>query len=172
MRLDTVLIADAVSIPGDGKFYIHGGGYSRIEITGTPVPIPISVFARFLVEDGDEKLDHRFCFTLIGPAGVPNVFPVEGSAVPPAEDPSNELLAGEQQFLDVAIEIPAVALLEGLYRLQIELHGELVREIPFPVVVVNRPSKQKRKKSKPASGSKKARAKKPPPPPRKQRKRR
>jgi len=136
MKLETVVIADAVSTPGDGKFYVHGGGYSRIEISGLPAPIPISVFIRFQVEKGDDSGEHRFCITLIGPAGVPNVYPIEGEAVPPPKGPQ-DLLDEEEQYLDVAAEIPAVAVRQGVYRLQIELDGKLARELPLPVVVVD-----------------------------------
>jgi hypothetical protein len=143
MRLDTILIADAVSTPGDGKFYIHGGGYSRIEISGLPAPIPIGVFVRFQVEDDDEQTEHRFCITLIGPAGVPNTFPIEGEAVPPSDN-AQDLLENEPQYLDVAVQIPAVAVREGLYRIQVELDGKMMREVPLPVVVVDGPPTSER----------------------------
>jgi hypothetical protein len=172
MKLDSLFFADAINTPPDGKFYVHGGGFSRVEISGLPAPIPFSVLARFLVEEGDEEREHRFMFTLVGPAGVPNVDPVGGAAFPPEEAP--DLVEGEEQFINIALDIDAFAVRAGMYHLEVELDEEIVRRVPLPVVVIDEETQPRRTRAKPKAAPKKSRqkAKRPPPPPRKARKRR
>lgn len=156
MELDAVFFADAVSTPPDGKFYVHGAGFTRYEISELPAPIPFSVLARFRVEAGDDGKEHRFKFTLIGPAGVPNVNPIEGAALPPEEAP--DLAEGEEQFFPVALDIHAFAVRDGLYHLEVELDGKLVRRVPLAVVVMGdvKPKKTPSKAKRPPSPRKKA----------------
>jgi hypothetical protein len=172
MKLDSLFLADAISTPPDGKFYVHGGGFSRIDITSLPSPIPFSVLARFLVEDGDARREHRFMFTLVGPAGVPNVDPIGGVATPPDETP--DLVEGEEHFINVALDIPAFAIREGIYTLKVEVNDKVVRRVSLPVVVGGEDPKPQRRAAKSKPGPKKTRAKtkRPPPPPRKAKKRR
>ena len=72
----------------------------------------------------------------MGPAGVPNTYPIEGEAVPPPGNSADSLIPGEERYLNIAVNIPAFAVRDGLYRLQFELDGNLVRELPLPVVVI------------------------------------
>jgi hypothetical protein len=133
MELDTLILADAASTPFDGKFYIHGGGLTRYEIAGLPAQIPLGVLIRFRVSEKDAHLDHRLYVALIGPAGVPNVAPVEIQAMPPDDAP--DLLEGEEQFFQIGFRIPAIAIREGLYQLELRHNDQLVRKVPLPVVV-------------------------------------
>jgi hypothetical protein len=146
VELDAIFFADAVSAPPDGKFYVHGAGFTRYEISELPAPIPFSVLARFRVEAGDDLKEHRFKFTLIGPAGVPNVDPIGVAAFPPEE--TLELAEGEEQFFPVALDIHAFAVRDGLYHLEVELDGKLVRRVPLAVVVTADDAKPKKTPSK------------------------
>ncbi|HYJ22604.1 MAG TPA: hypothetical protein VEW07_11360 [Solirubrobacterales bacterium] len=132
MELDTLILADAASTPND-KFYIHGGGFSRYELPGLPAPMPLGVLLRVRVSEADMKTEHVFRIAFIGPTGLPNVPPVDLVAFPPEEIPP--LLPGEERFAHVALQIPAMAVREGLYHLELHIDGELARKIPLPVVV-------------------------------------
>ena len=135
MELDALILADAASTPGDGKFYIHGGGFTRYEISALPAQIPLAVLVRLKVTAKDAEQEQRFNVALIGPQGVPNVEPIEILAVPPEADP--DLVEGEEQFLQVSLDIPAFAVRAGLYHLELRINGDLVRRVPLPVVVMN-----------------------------------
>lgn len=177
MKLDAVILADAVATPNGDKFFIHGGGITRIEVPELPADIPFQVLARFKVEPDDRAQEHGLEFVLIGPQGIPNVDPIQLMAVPPAEEP--DLAEGEEEYLNLPVEVPAFALREGLYQLEIYIGKEMARRLPLPVIEVgknsgpiylgepppNRPSskarpKARKKASKPPS-AKRAKAKKP-----------
>ena len=134
MEVDALILADAVSAPPDGKIYVHGGGFSRYEIPRLPAPIPLGVWIRIRVEDADIDKPHSIEVTLLGPAGVPNIPPIAVEAVPPSEG-MEALAEGEERFLNLALQLPAVAVRDGLYHLQLQIDGELAREVPLPVVV-------------------------------------
>ncbi len=161
MELDTLIIADAVSTPPDGKFNILGGGISRCTVPELPFPIPLGVLARLRVENRDLKKDHQFMVQLIGPAGIPNVPPFEivGS---PQEEANDGLADGEERFVHFSVQIPAVAARAGLYHLEFHINGKLARSVPLPVVVGDGDERD------PKNGkASKPKAKRPPPPPKK-----
>lgn len=133
MELETLIVADGVSTPPDGKFYIHGGGISRVEVPQLPFPMPLGVLLRFRVDDDDLLRSHRIALVLIGPRGVPNVPGVEFDLAAPDDLP--EAVAGEERFTNVGLQINAVAVLGGLYHLQVDLDGKRVRNVPIPVIV-------------------------------------
>jgi hypothetical protein len=139
MDLETLIVADAVSTPPDGKFYVHGGGITRLEIPSLPSPIPLGLLIRLKIDEHDLEHDHRILVTLIGPAGVPNTPPMELGLQPPGEDERGEPAEGEEMFVNIALRIPAVAVRAGLYRLQVEVDGTLAREVPIPVIVAEGP---------------------------------
>ena len=134
MDLDAVILADAVSAPPDGKVYVQGGGISRYEIPQLPWPLPLGVWIRLKVSDGDFGQPHEIGVALIGPAGIPNIPPMLAHAAPPAEPPDH-LVEGEEEFVNLALQLPAVAVLAGLYRLEIHIDGELARSVALPVVL-------------------------------------
>ena len=164
MELDALILADAATVTEDGKFFVHGGGFTRLDVPELPAAIPIAVLARLRVQDGDLKKDHQLNFALIGPTGVPNVEPINVLAMPPEAEPN--LAEGQEQFLNVALTIPAMAVRDGLYHVELRYNGKLIRRVPLPVVVDKgmlqgiEPPKAKPKTSK---------TKRPPPPPRKKR---
>jgi hypothetical protein len=132
MRLDTFLLADAASTPGDGKFYIHGGGLSRFVVPMLPFPLGVALFIRFEVDDAEVGEAHHLRVVVYGPVG-PNIAPLEIIAEP-WEDPP-PLLPGEQRFMQVALNLPLAIVRPGLYRIELEADGELVRSLPVPLIV-------------------------------------
>jgi hypothetical protein len=133
VKIDTIILADAVSTPPDGKFYIHGGGFSRYEVPMLPFPIPLGVLIRLKIEEGDLDRPHHFRVALVGPTGNPNVPPIELEATAPPDvvGPAE----GEERFANIALHIPAVAVRDGLYHLEVHVEDELERRIPLPVMV-------------------------------------
>jgi len=132
VKLDTLILADAVAI-ADGKCFVHGGGFTRYDIAFLPAPIPISIFARLLIEDGDYEAPHHFEFSLFGPTGDLNVPSVGMQAIPPPDRP--DLVEGEEPAFQVSAEIPAVAVRVGVYRFEMTVDGTLARTLEFPVVL-------------------------------------
>jgi hypothetical protein len=134
MRVDTVIMADAVSTPPDGKFYVHGGGLSRSEVPALPFPISLGVLIRLLVEDGDVGKAFVLSVVLIGPTGNPNVPGAELELqVPPDMAVAIE---GEERFANISLGIPAVAQREGVHRLEVRLNGQVAKSQSFPVLLV------------------------------------
>jgi hypothetical protein len=133
MRLDTFILADAIASPGnDGKFYVHGGGLSRFEVPTVPFPMPLDVLVRLVATD-EEMLasSHSMRITLTGPAGVPNIPPVELTTGP--EKSLDPILEGEPRFLQVVMSIPAQVVRLGLYHLELHVDGKKLGSIPLPV---------------------------------------
>jgi hypothetical protein len=133
MEIDAFFLADHVAIPGGDKFYVQGGGFTRCEVPGLPAAIPLGVLARVRIDDDEAKQEHQFKFALIGPTGMANVEPIEGTASVGETTP--EPLEGEESFLQLGAIIPGVAVREGLYHVEFEIDHSLSRSIPLPVVV-------------------------------------
>jgi hypothetical protein len=171
VELDTVLLADAATVVGE-KFFVHGGGLTRYEIPGIPAQIPIEILIRLLVDDDDAGKEVELTVTLLGPQGIPNVEPLTLRAITP-KPKKGELAEGQQQFLQIALGVPGVAIREGLYHVEIHLGGNLVKKIPFPVIIdpdllIISPTPEPAN-GKPSKRSTKPKTKRPPPPPRKRR---
>lgn len=141
MRLNALLIADAVSAPADGKFYIHGGGLTRLVVPALPFPIPqIGVFVRLEIEEQEVGQIHEFAFEFSDPDGDP-VGPVPAprfSAQIPAPPPgSPEPEEGEQRFVVLALNIGGISVgRKGLHTFSFRVDGEPLGAVPLPVVVV------------------------------------
>ena len=136
MLLETLIVADGVSTPPDGKFYVHGGGISRLEVPKLPFPIPLGILLRLRVEDDDDYArTHQVGIVLIGPRGLPNVPGVEFELAAP--DDAQEPLESEERVANVALTINAVAVHGGVYTLKVDLDGETVRELPLPLIVTD-----------------------------------
>jgi hypothetical protein len=172
MRLDALLLADAVSAPPDGKFYIHGGGLSRLEVPGTPCPAPFGVFARLEVSDAELASSHHFRITLIGPTGLPNIPPLEIQSEPQKIDV--ERLESEQRFMQFAISLTALVVRVGLYHVELRVDKRKVGSVPLPVMV--RPAEGELQQllglNSPLLAPARPKAKRPPPPPKKAKRRR
>lgn len=179
MELDALVLAEAVTITDEGKFFIHGGGFTRFDVPRLPAPIPIDVLIRLRVEDGDLKKDQRLKLALMGPQGIPNVEPIEVLAIPPKKAP--ELVDGQEQFLQIALTLPGIALRAGLYHVEFRINGRLAKKVPLPVVIDENIGQEDFAVEPPQenppepSGQHRTRPpkkKRPPPPPRKKQKRR
>jgi hypothetical protein len=133
MRLDAFILADAASTPGDDKFYIHGGGLSRFVVPQLPFPLGVAAFIRFEVDESDIQEAHDFRVAVLGPIG-PNIGPIDFRSRP-QDEPSPPLLEGEQQFMQIALNLPLMIVRQGLYRIDLYVDDELVRSIPVPLVV-------------------------------------
>lgn len=130
MRLDAFILADAASTPGDGKFYIHGGGLSRFVVPTLPFPLGVAAYMRFEVDEAEIRRAHQFRVAVLGPVGQ-NIRPIDFQNVP--EEPV-QLLDGEQRFMQIALNLPLFIVRIGLYRVELYLDGDLVRSIPVPLV--------------------------------------
>jgi len=162
LKLDALILADATSTPPGGKFYVHGGGFSRFEVGALPASIPVGVLARLRIEKGDAIEGHAFRFALIGPLGIPNVDPIEyevGSA-----GRTHDLVEGEEEFLHLSIQIPGIAVRDGLYHVEFRIDGRLVRKVPMPVVV-NEALKPEEREEAPLSAKRKPKDGRPKPGP-------
>jgi hypothetical protein len=133
MRLDAFILADAASTPGDGKFYIHGGGLSRFVVPMLPFPLGVAAFIRFEVDDADIRQAHHFRVAVLGPVG-PNIRPIDFESIP-LEEPSPLVLEGEQRFMQIALNLPLFVVRTGLYRVELHVDGDLLRSIPVPLVI-------------------------------------
>jgi len=137
MKIDAFLLADAVSAPGDGKFYIHGGGLTRLSVPVLPFALPqLAVFARLEFTEDEMRAGHPLQLTLTDPEDVPvGIFPqFEGQ--PFTELP--ELAEGEQRFVVVAVNIGGIVVgRTGLHHLGLHVDQTLLRSLPLPVIHVS-----------------------------------
>ena len=132
MRLDTFIIADAVAAPSDdGKFYIHGGGLSRFEVPVVPFPMPLAVLIRLEVTEDELRFAHHLLITLRGPAGVPNIPPLDLETR--SEESPKPLLDEELRFIQVALTLPAQVVKLGVFHLELCVDGKKLGDIPLPV---------------------------------------
>lgn len=133
MEVDAFFLADHVAAPPEGKFYVQGAGFTRVEVPVIPAPLNIGAVALIRVTQNEALESHQLRFTLFGPAKIPNVSPVEAITSPAVQ--IAEHLDGEEIFIQAAVMIPGVAVREGLHHVELTFDGELVRRIPVPVVV-------------------------------------
>jgi hypothetical protein len=136
MRLSALLVADAVSAPPDGKFYIHGGGLTRFTVPSLPFPIPqLGIFVRLEVEQTEVGQSHGFQFTLTDPDGVAvGAFPRFEAALPETPVPLED---GEQRFVVLAVNIGGILVgRTGLHHLKFLVDDEPLGTVPLPVVVL------------------------------------
>ena len=142
MRLNAFFLADAVSAPPDGKFYIHGGGLTRLTVPGTPFLIPqLGVFVRLETEESEIGETHEFKFEFRDPDGEP-VGPIQlpqfSAQLPPPPAGAPEPEDGEQRFVILAINIGGLSVgRRGLHTFGFLVDGEPMGEISLPVVVQN-----------------------------------
>lgn len=135
MRLETFVLADAVSAPPDGKFYVLGGGITRFNLIQFPAAVQLGVYARFELDQDEPVASHQIRIHFIGPNGVdllnggPEI-PVQA----PEEPPNWE--EGEARFVAIAINMGPVPIQEhGVYTLRLDLDGDTMREMKLPAVV-------------------------------------
>ena len=180
MELDALILAEAATATEEGKFFIHGGGFTRFDVPRLPAPIPLDVLIRLRADVADLAKEQRLNLVLMGPQGIPNVEPIEVLAIPPGSG-EPDLVEGQEQFLQIALTIPGVALRTGLYHVELRVNGRLAKKVPLPVVLDERADQgghsDEPPRGKPAGSSSRPRSgsssgKKAPPPPRQRQKRR
>jgi hypothetical protein len=133
MQLDAFILADAVATPPDGKFYVHGGGLSRMEAPSLPWPIQLSALIRLHIDEKEAQKSHHLRLTLVGPTGQPNVQPIEVEA---SFSEAATLLPGEQRFAHIAAPVNGLAIRTGLYRVELQVDDVIDTAISFPLIVL------------------------------------
>jgi hypothetical protein len=132
MEIDAFFIADHVAAPPDGKFYVQGAAFSRVEVSGLPTPLNLGVVALLRVSEAEAGEEHRVRITLFGPTEMPNVDAIEGVTQP--QEISGQL-DGEEIFIQIAVMIPGIAVREGLHQVELVVDDQMIRRIPLPVMV-------------------------------------
>jgi hypothetical protein len=135
MRLDFLLIADAASEAG-GKLYIHGAGITRLEVPTFPWAQPLSLVARFVLEDeADARLPHGFSFQVVSPSGEDVLPPLVAELNPTAMESGAGLVEGEQRFAQILLNMHTLQLdRPGVYQLVVSVDGREVGRMTLPVV--------------------------------------
>jgi hypothetical protein len=131
--LNALFLADAVSAPPDGKFYIHGGGLTRLTVPVLPLSLQIGVFVRLEVDESELGQTHEFRFALIDPDGA------AVGALPQFEAPlaeAIELAESEQRFVVLAMNLGISVGREGPHRFEFFVDGERLGLVPLPVVLL------------------------------------
>jgi hypothetical protein len=136
MRLETLLVADAVSAPPDGKFYLHGAGVTRFNVPQLPTFVHMGILVRFELDEHEPYARHQIAIHLTDPKemdllkGGPELW-----TDVPTEPP--EYVEGEQRFIAVVINLGGLMIQqEGMHHLQVDLDGVTVRAVPLPVVLL------------------------------------
>jgi hypothetical protein len=182
MQLDAFILADAVATPPDGKFYVQGGGLTRMEAPGLPAPISIAVLIQLGVDEDELKADHTIRLTLFGPTGQPNVAPIEiKTQLDPDAIPA--LRPGEPVSAVLSAPLTGLAVRAGVYRVELKVDEAIHADRTFVFLVpdgvaqvaegVAQVADLATAASPAASAERRpAKQKRPPPPPRKKAKRR
>jgi hypothetical protein len=131
--LNALFLADAVSAPPDGKFYIHGGGLTRLTVPFLPFGLQIGVFVRLEVDESELGQTHEFRFSLIDPDGAA-VGVLPQFEAPLAE--AIELAESEQRFVVLAINLGISVGRGGPHRFEFFVDGERLGFVPLPVVLL------------------------------------
>lgn len=136
MRLNALLVADAVSAPPDGKFYIHGGGLTRLTVPQMPFVVPrLALFIRLEVDADEVGTSHEFCVEFRDPQGGPRGALSPFTAIIPPPVP--ELVEGEERFVVITLNIAGIPIEQaGLHSLVFLIDGEVVSQTQFPVLLV------------------------------------
>jgi len=130
MQLDAFILADAVATPPGGKFYIQGGGLTRMEAPGLPAPISVAVLIQLNVDEAEVKADHTIRLTLFGPTGQPNVSPIEIRTQFEPEAGSVPL-PGEPMSAVVSVPLAGVAVRAGVYRVELKVNDTIHADRTF-----------------------------------------
>ena len=139
MQLNALLIADAVSAPPDGKFYIHGGGLTRLTVPVIPFPIPqLGVFVRLEIREDEVGEEHEFRFELADPDGDPvGLVPRFRAPLPAMPPEAPPLEPGEQRFVVLAVNLVGISVgRTGLHTLGFYVDNDRLGQVPLPVMKV------------------------------------
>jgi hypothetical protein len=133
MRLDTFLLADAVSTPPDGKLYIHGGGITSLTLPELPFVIPqLALLIRVQLEADELAERHAFELSFTDPTGA-NVVPQLRFVTDP-EAPA-ERGEDEERFIQVAFAFGGLTLSRaGTHTITLLGDGQKLRQLKLPAV--------------------------------------
>lgn len=129
MRLDWFVLADAAHV-ADGKYYIHGGGITRITAARLPWVHPqLALTARVLLEP-DNVGHHVLLLEVLGPDDEKVTEANLGFVV----EPPTDVLEGEPFTAHLAVTLAHLVLVrEGTHRIAVAIDGERCWEEPFVV---------------------------------------
>jgi hypothetical protein len=144
MRLDTFLLADAVSAPPDGKIYVQGGGISGITLSSTPAQIErLMLLARWEITEESDFLENHFLeVALIDPDGgyalPPQSFQTAG-AIPDDEGPPDVSESKEEEkYFVLVLSLGGTTLTRGgPHRLRLKVDDDVVRSMVLSVTVTD-----------------------------------
>ena len=135
MRFDSLLVCEAAAAI-DGRLFLHGAGLTRLNVAFIPWTQPLFAFVvRFAIEPNDRgHSDRRAGATIIDPDGkVVMDAPDIGVVVPNPFPPDT----GEEHISNLVFTLGSLPIkTAGTYRIRIHLEGKCVKEMRFPVVVV------------------------------------
>lgn len=134
MQLDAFMLADAAAT-FEGKLYIHGGGFTRINAPAIPWVQPqLSIVIRLQVED-DWKPDNELGLRLFDPDGASVLPPI---VIPLPSEPPPAVPAGEEAYIQMVLGLgPIQFAQEGVYRFEVKLGEDVLRSMRFPVVALS-----------------------------------
>lgn len=128
-----MFIADAVAAPNDGKFYVQGGGLSRITAPAFPYNVPqLGILLR--IELGDDEAGEPHAFEMsISDASGQVIAPPMGFVTQSV--PLNPLADGEQRTVVIAANVNGLPLRHaGAYRIDFRADGETLGGTTFAAV--------------------------------------
>jgi hypothetical protein len=137
MQLETLILADAVSAPPDGKFYVLGGGITRFNVVQLPMIAQLGVFARLQFDENEPLRAHRIEIHFLDPDGIDVLKGGPDLQTPEIAEPP-QLAEGEQRFIALAINMSGVPIRQyGMHLLRILADGETMREVPLPATPID-----------------------------------
>ena len=132
MRLEDCFFADAVTV-AEGKFYVHGGGITRVMASALPFPIHIAFLVRLALSEEEVGGPHAFAFTFVGPDEAVVGPPLQTMSTPTEIAP---LAEGEERFQVIAVTVAGMAFSQvGPHRLEVRVDGELLGSTALAVVL-------------------------------------
>lgn len=135
MRIDAFLLSDAATIAA-GKLYVHGGGFTRIDVPGFPIHIQAALTVRLVLTEEELAAPHRFRCTVQDEDGNDVAPPMELEAS--GGEPDN-VVEGEELYVQFALGLGFMFQHPGVHRITLTVDDEIVREMSLPVVKVDLP---------------------------------
>jgi Family of unknown function (DUF6941) len=129
----TMLLCDSVA-EADGKLYILGGGWSRLNIPDSPVPMGLAV--KIGVPWDQTNHPHMIRAKLMTADG--EQVEIEGEPIEAGGEAEVGRPAGVKPGTDIdlplAIQFNGIRLPAGGYRWELEIDGVVEAQVPFQVV--------------------------------------
>jgi len=134
IQIDYMVLADAATA-ADGKLYIHGAGWNRINVASFPVSYPFAIALQFRIPWTETNMPCGIELDIVDDDEL-SIFPDETKKIkgeitagrPP------DLIAGDDQVLSIAIRVTPEFQRAGQYRAIMRLDGVPVQSAKFRVV--------------------------------------